>query len=451
MQRIVIIGAGLTGLSATYHLEQHGQLDVTLYEREETAGGLTRSVSENGFTFDYTGHFLHSNNAYFSSFLETIFAPGELQSIERNARVFINNAFIPYPFQTNISHLSPEVFCECLEHFIKRPSSPKIPTTFKQWLTKAFGKGMCKHFFYPYNRKILSYPLHKAMAEQGGRFVPNTSLSDILAPLHDKQKKKSGYNSHFLYPQHGGIQAFSANMVKKISNKPRTNHIVGSIDPYKKRIYFTHGGYADYDILISTMPLNELLEKASFNASLNLSHQATKLLCNTVINLNLGIRRPFVTNNHWMYFPESKYSFYRLGCWNAISPLLAPANMSSLYAEVSALYPSEKEIGIKIKRAKHDVLNLFGLSTNEICLEKTLVLKHAYVIYNAWRKENLSKILETLQKTFNIHSVGRFGSWKYSSMQEAILDGKGVAEAITTNAPLYVPQSTNLSGMREIK
>ena len=235
VQRIIIIGAGLTGLSVAYHLEQRGHLNVDVYEQEATVGGLTRSFNKDGFTFDYTGHFLHSNNPYFSEFLEKIFAPGELQSVQRNAQIFINNAFISYPFQTNITQLSPEIMCECVETFIKRPLSQKEPKNFKQWLLKAFGKGMCKHFFFPYNKKILSYPIHKAMAEQGGRFVPKTSLTDMLTPLQDATKKNIGYNSHFLYPQHGGIQTFSTNILGKLVNRPRTNHTVTHIDPYKKK------------------------------------------------------------------------------------------------------------------------------------------------------------------------------------------------------------------------
>ena len=433
VQRIIIIGAGLTGLSAAYHLEQRGHLNVDVYEQETTVGGLTRSFNKDGFTFDYTGHFLHSNNPYFSEFLEKIFAPGELQSVQRNAQIFINNAFISYPFQTNVTQLSPDILCECVEAFIKRPQSKNEPRNFKQWLMRAFGKGMCKHFFFPYNKKILSYPLHKAMAEQGGRFVPKTSLTDMLTPLHNATKKNIGYNSHFLYPQHGGIQSFSTNILKKLVHKPRTNHTVTQIDPYKKKVFFSNGASESYDVLVSTMPLDALLKKTSFNANLNLSHQANSLLCNTVINLNLGITRPFVTNNHWMYFPEPAYSFYRLGCWSAISPSLAPEKMSSLYAEVSALYPTEKELSTKIRRAKQDALKLFKIEANEVCLEQTLVLRHAYVIYNAWRKANLPQVLETLKSTFNIHSVGRFGAWKYSSMQEAILDGKNTAEDVTQN------------------
>ena len=53
---IVIVGAGLAGLSTAYHLPH---ASYRLYEREREVGGLCRSYRKDGFTFDYTGHLLH--------------------------------------------------------------------------------------------------------------------------------------------------------------------------------------------------------------------------------------------------------------------------------------------------------------------------------------------------------------------------------------------------------
>ena len=429
MQHTLIIGAGLTGLSTAYHLQQAQGATYDLYEQHATVGGLTRSVQEKGFTFDYTGHFLHSNNEYFSSLLNKLFLAQELQSIKRNAYVFTHKNFIPYPFQTHITQLPLEVACECIETFVKR-SQKTAPKNFKQWLLQAFGKGMCKHFFFPYNKKILSYNLHKAMPEQGGRFVPKTTLKDLLASAHQSHES-IGYNAAFLYPQKGGIQALSNKISTQLLEPVHTHHEVAEIDPYRKIITFTNGTLARYDTLVSTMPLDVLLKKTRFNSASALSQQHVNLVCNTVINVNLGINKPALTDKHWMYFPEKEYSFYRLGCWNAISPTMAPDGTSSLYAEASSLYPTQKEITRKILRAKRDMMKFFNFSENDICIEKNLILPHAYVIYNEWRKNYLDKLLNLLSSEFDIHSIGRFGAWKYSSMQEAILDGKHTAEKLS--------------------
>jgi protoporphyrinogen oxidase len=430
MEKVVIIGAGLTGLSAAYHLQQTRH-SYDLYEQHETVGGLTRSVQENGFTFDYTGHFLHSNNAYFSSIIDLLFQGDSLDTIARKAFIFSHGTYTAYPFQSNLSGLPLNVICECIEGIVRKSTSKTAPKNLREWLLKGFGRGMCKHFFFPYNKKILSYPLHKAMPEQGGRFVPNTTLNDIVRNLATTPEHSSaGYNATFLYPKSGGIQQLANRLSSHLEKKPATSHAVASIDPYKKTVLFSNGNQEKYDVLISTMPLDTLLKLTTFGSASSLSHQRTNLVCNTVINLNLGINRPTINDKHWIYFPEKKYSFYRLGFWSSISESMAPQGTSSLYGELSLLNPTQKDIHQKIKRAKREIMALFGIQNPEICVEKILTLNHAYVIYNEWRKNNLESLLSTLSDQFGIYSVGRFGGWKYSSMQEAILDGQHVVQEI---------------------
>lgn len=65
MAEVVIIGAGLTGISTAYHFEHYGFDDYILFEKESMPGGLCRSIMQDGFTFDYTGHLLHINNPMF--------------------------------------------------------------------------------------------------------------------------------------------------------------------------------------------------------------------------------------------------------------------------------------------------------------------------------------------------------------------------------------------------
>ena len=72
MAKIVIIGAGLTGISAAYHLEQKGFYDYAIFERDATIGGLCGTVQQDGFTFDFTGHYLHASDPYFRSMIENL-------------------------------------------------------------------------------------------------------------------------------------------------------------------------------------------------------------------------------------------------------------------------------------------------------------------------------------------------------------------------------------------
>ena len=83
MASVVILGAGLTGLSTAYHLEQNNFYDYAIFEREAVVGGLCRSETSAGFTFDYTGHLLHVNDAYFKDFLDEVMGLINLNTIDR--------------------------------------------------------------------------------------------------------------------------------------------------------------------------------------------------------------------------------------------------------------------------------------------------------------------------------------------------------------------------------
>jgi protoporphyrinogen oxidase len=180
--------------------------------------------------------------------------------------------------------------------------------------------------------------------------------------------------------------------------------------------------------LITTMPLNLLLQRITHCTRSHLPQAAPRLRCNSVLNINLGIAREQLNDHHWLYVPDTKYSCYRVGFWHNVSKGMVPAGHSALYAECSYL-PERTSGAARLRlrqRCLHDVMRLLKLSKSEIVLEHDLHLPHAYVLYDHWRKKHIEGILRALAE-YGIHSTGRFGGWKYSSMQEAVLDGREAA------------------------
>jgi len=117
--------------------------------------------------------------------------------------------------------------------------------------------------------------------------------------------------------------------------------------------------------------------------------------------------------------------------WHNICPALAPINHSSIYAELSYIpgTPQAQRIERQKDTALKGILEYLHLCQQHIKTQKILHLDHAYVIYDAWRQKNITALLTHLSD-LNIHSIGRYGEWKYSSMQEAVLDGKQSADQL---------------------
>jgi protoporphyrinogen oxidase len=201
-QAVVIIGAGLTGLSCAWHLGG----DYLLVEREHEPGGIVRTrMRHNGFMCDGTGHWLHLRNAGMKELVNRLL-PGGLVEYERKAVIFSHDVFTLYPFQANTYGLPREIVLECLvgllkakhpEDFgLKPPAEP--PTNFHEWILRAFGEGIARHFMVPYNQKLMGVKLTEMMPAYAERFIPRPSTEDVMRGALGFSKESLGYNAKFV-------------------------------------------------------------------------------------------------------------------------------------------------------------------------------------------------------------------------------------------------------------
>ncbi len=431
MAKVVIIGAGLTGLSTAYHLEQRGFTDYKLFEKESDVGGLCRSVYQDGFTFDYTGHLLHASDDYFRELLGNIVGLNNFNSIIRRSYIYSHETYTNYPYQVNLFGLPTDVIVECIEGYAQRPHAIKKPKNFYEWAHVNFGAGIAKNFFYPYQEKIFAYDIKKISTSWMGRFVPSTSLKQMIeGAIQPPAEQSIGYNANFFYPKHGGIQFWIEQLAHAVSQEIYTDFTVTCVNIKEKYVEFANGHREYYQTLVTTMPLDILLKLMKDTPSTHFSKAADKLDCNSVINLNWGFNRPDISNKHWIYFPEEQYPFYRIGFPHNFADGMAPQGCSSLYAEFAHVKKSRRYVHQQLTATKEQIKKLFKISAQDIATEAVLTIPHAYVLYTEWREKNLHKLHKRLNE-HDIYSVGRYGEWKYSSMQEAVLDGKKVAEQIT--------------------
>ncbi len=436
MAKIVILGAGLTGISTAYHLEKNGFFDYKIFEKENESGGLCRSIHQDGFTFDYTGHLLHINDEYFSKLIFDIVGKENLNEIHRRSYVFSQETYTHYPFQINLFGLPAETITECIEGFLTKPKTKKQAKSFYQWAINNFGIGFAKYFFMPFQTKILDYDIKQISASWTGRFVPQTSLKQIIqGAIKEPSISSVGYNSQFFYPKTGGINFWVSKLAKMIKNQINVNFAANSIDLKNKIVHFENGHEEKFDKLINTIPLDIALNKIIDKESTGFKHASKKLVCNSVVNFNLGISKPDLSDKHWIYFPETKFPFYRMGFSHNFSKNSAPENHSSLYGEFSYINKSREQINETLKNSIEITKKLLKIDDKEIVTQKIINIPHAYVIYNFWREKNLAKLLFELEQN-SIYCAGRYGEWKYSSMQEAVLDGKKIVEKLILEKPI---------------
>src|SRR5829696_6204251 len=162
--KIVIIGAGPTGLGAAYRLKELGYRNFQMYDRLPHIGGLASSFTDSaGFTWDIGGHVMFSHYKYYDQCFEKLMGD-EFQMNNRECWVRMFDTWVPYPFQNNIRYLPKDVAAECLLGLIRaqtgkgRTASPATAANFGEFIDAVFGEGIAKHFMRPYNFKVWAHP-----------------------------------------------------------------------------------------------------------------------------------------------------------------------------------------------------------------------------------------------------------------------------------------------------
>ncbi|MFC2173962.1 protoporphyrinogen/coproporphyrinogen oxidase, partial [Acidobacteriota bacterium] len=253
----IVLGAGLSGLSASYHLGG----DVPVFERADRPGGLCRSVEKNGYVFDYGPHILFSADPYASQLIKDLLGD-DLLIKDREAYIYHDRfkTFTRFPFQAHLYGLPVEVVRECLvelfEAYARPDSSPC--KDYREWIIKTFGKGIADHLMFPYAEKLWTVPPEKMSFEWIGRRVPTPPISDIVTGALTDAKRRVGFNNSYWYPKYGGIEA----LVKALAGgveEVRCKSEITRIDPGARTVEINGEERISYSRAISTLPLPALI------------------------------------------------------------------------------------------------------------------------------------------------------------------------------------------------
>jgi len=423
---VLIIGAGLAGLSAGYHLKNK---DHIIVEAEGRVGGLCKSFSVDGFHFDCTGHLIHFRTNKGRRII-TELVKDKIQEHQRKSAIYLQGRYTDYPFQANTFGLPPEIIKDCVYGFVQTLLNRKKKNirNFRDWILDVFGEGIARHFMIPYNEKLWQHDLSDIALDWVNWSIPKPSLEDVLNGALGIRNKEFGYNPVFYYPAQGGIGLLPESF--PIRGTLLLNAPVEKIHLRKRRATLKDGRTISYRHLFSTMPLHSLLGKIE-DAPAFFAQAREQLQYVSVLNVNLGIDRSGVIPYHWIYFPEKDKPFYRIGCTSNFSTGVCPQNTSCLYVEISLRTDHAYDIPSLVNDAIAS-LRQTGILRQEdkIVAKYPVVLNYAYVVYNSARQKAVARIQRYL-KARNVQSFGRYGSWIYSSMEDAVLEGKMNAEQIS--------------------
>lgn len=423
----VILGAGLAGLSAAYHLGD----DYEIFEREDRVGGLCRSETLEGFTFDYAIHILYSSNPYATKLIKEVLLKDNFHSQARSSWVYSHGVHTLYPFQANTFGLPVPVVESCILGLIRATyerGGEEEPENFQDWVYATFGEGIAEHFMIPFNWKCWSIDLKEMSVGWIKDRVLQPKLEEVIHGALTDQRKGFGPNAEFWYPERGGIESLPRGFVPLLdSSRLHLNTEVVAVDPKAKTIRTSSGDGLAYDRLISSLPLPAILDLLP-ELPPQVAEARARLQNNIIWAVNLCIDRPRISDKHWIYFPETKFLFHRISFPMNFHPSMAPEGKSSITVEVGASRHKPVNRETLVEDVIRDLKTTeFIEDGSEIVAHNVLELRPAYIIYHLQHREDVDMLHEYLW-SLGIYPCGRFGDWEYLNMDHSILSGKRVAE-----------------------
>jgi len=485
----VIAGAGPTGLSAAYHAPE-----ALLIEANDTVGGWCRSLEDHGFTFDFAGHIMFSNDAYVHALYDKLLGDN-VHWQDREAWIYSKGVHTRYPFQGALYGLPPEVIKECIVGAIesrfgalKRPkpdapgkgkpaSSGKLngerrdaacrvgdvkdccgdgllestarliqaspgkghgpdgaPQTFahfEEFIYQVWGAGIAKHFAIPYNRKLWAVDLKEMETSWLGGRVPLPDLEEMIEGALKPVPKPMGPNARFGYPLRGGFQALMNGFLPYIRERLRLNARIVGVSPKWHTVTLADGSIIEYDHLISTLPLPVLVRAMGEDAPHAIREAAARLRHVSVRCVNIGVGRENLTEKHWIYYPEDTV-FHRIFVQGNASPYCNPPGGFGLTCEIT--YSPNKPLACDgdalIERCIRDCHKVGLFTPDDPVWAANQVDLPHAYVIYDHARAENVKLIREWLAGHDIILAGRYSEWEYYNSDHAFLAGKRAAETV---------------------
>ena len=416
MQKIAIIGAGVSGLSAAHFLKD--KYEVTVFEKEDRPGGLIKCCRVNGSLFHTCGgHVFNSKRQdvldwFWSKFMRD----EEFSKADRNSCVFMDKGDsslehidIPYPIENHM-YLFDETIQKSFYKDLDEIDSVKGVNakftdydSFGNFLRWRFGKTLYNLYFEPYNKKVWRRDLNSVpMSWMEGK-LPMSTTQEMRENNANKVEEKAFVHSSFWYEKVNGSQFLADKLAEGLDIKYNTDitsliyhegkwNVNGT--SFDKVIFC--GNIKDLVKMVDGINVNEYkdsIEKLEY-------HGTTAVFCEIEKN-------PY----SWIYQPSRKHESHRIICTGNFSKTnnsedLPDNRMTATIEFTDAI-------------SKEDIIeNLSRIPLNPKYIDHKYN-KYTYPIQDANTRQLIRNLKSSL-RVFGLYFTGRFADWEYYNMDVAM-------------------------------
>lgn len=441
--KVVIFGAGPCGLTAAWELAKSGITPIVI-EKENSVGGLCKTIQKHGYRFDLGGHrFISKDHALIENIRALM--PDELLTRTRKSVIRFHDREYDYPINVLnvIKQSTPWMTLKFALGYSASLAGLSISrsseNSFERWVDINFGKPLNRFFFKPYTEKLWGIPASDLSDDWAAQRISLLNAGMVLLKALSLSKATPRtYASKYLYPKKGIGSIFEkmAGEIKSFGGEVLTSAQPLRFETRKNRIHRVLVGnsngnksYIEADHYLSTIPLDTLVRLIGSGNPPTLPFRSLRFL-------NIQLNRENLSPNTWMYIPETDLIMTRIQEPKHRSPFSAPKGKTSMILEIpcgkgDAVWSMSDER--LLYRALKDLQTLGFDIESEITSYFSTRIEHAYPCYKIGYLQTVEEMRHVVNRFENLTTLGRQGLFRYIFMDTAMIMGRTWARTVLRN------------------
>lgn len=443
---VVVLGAGLAGLTAAYCLTKSNHRVVAI-EKNHHVGGLARTIREGDFRFDVGGHRFLTNDKQLDAFVKSLL-DGDYLVVPRSSKILLNNKYFQYPLKplNSIFGLgvgqSVKIILDYAYQKLKNNVSRQELYSLEDWVIRQFGKTMYGLYFKDYSEKVWGIDCNNIAKEWIAQRIQGLSLGEAVksALLKKADNKYTTLVDQFIYP-HLGIGAISDRLQEGIadSNEVLTQTSLVRLNHANNRIQSAvvqtnnRNRIIEAEEFVSSIPLTFLLKSLYPRVPQAISNAVAKLRFRDLVIVTIMLDQERVTDQTWIYFPDKNIPFGRIHEPTNWSAKMAPPGKTSLVAEYFCFQDDmiwSRSDGQLAELTVNQLQELNLIDKRRVLGSKVLRIPNAYPLFDVGFQKHCETIYEYLDQFENLSVTGRSGMFRYYNMDHTMASAMAVAKKI---------------------
>jgi protoporphyrinogen oxidase len=428
MKNVAVLGSGMAAWGAAHQLQCEG-VRATMYDQNSYYGGHTASFRhDTGFIFDIGPHISFTKDERIQQlFAESV--DGQFETVQINLNNYWRGYWPTHPVQLHLYGLPTDVVVKVIEDFVGVQNAPEQPIcTYADWLLASFGKTFSELFPMQYARKYHLTTADNMSTDWLGPRIYKPNLTQVLQGALSPAAPNVHYITHFRYPKQGGFVSYLKKFLP--AGDLKLDHKLVALNTRTKELTFANGTVEDYDEVVSSIPLDQIVPMIAGTPT-DVLEAAAKLACSTCVLVNVGVDREDLSNAHMTYFYDDDICFTRLSFPHMLSRSTVPPGKGSIQAEVyfsNKYRPLTQSPQSLIEPVIADLKKCGLLREDEKILHKNAMLvPYANIIFDLDRAEALKTVHAYLEDV-GVRFCGRYGDWGYMWTDESFISGEQAAQ-----------------------